>query len=55
MASPGYTIIDKTGDRIPKRARGWYYLPHDHLNPTGPFSTRELAVEAARLWQQGQR
>lgn len=55
MASPGFTIIDKTGNAIPQRFRGWYYLPHEHLNPTGPFTTRELAVEAAKLWQKGLR
>lgn len=55
MASPGYTIIDKTGNSIPPHWRGWYYKPHDHERPTGPFTTREMAVQAAKLWQKGLR
>lgn len=55
MASPGYTILDRTGDHWPEKTRGWYYLPHDHERPTGHFSSRDAAVAAAKAWQKGLR
>lgn len=45
---PGYKLYEVTEG--PEAWKGWYYRPDEATRGTGPFSSKEIARQAANLW-----